>query len=254
MSPLVLGAGTNRKVTFRPAAIPGLVGWYDATRIGGVADGANLLSWPDASGLGNTLSGTYDTGVTYIADPQGGTGIFNRPIVRFAGSGTMATEEYLFSGTSGRSIVVAYSHHGSGTFGGAIAGQSGDGSGADPTGSHFYLLGVGTGTVGDPILETLADPLAGPGLDWESWRIAEASYDGVTARVFRDGEEITSEARTLATDGLYIFRVGASNQFGLAEFLDGDIGEIMVFDHDLTDFERTTLNKYLADKWGVVIA
>lgn len=48
------GRGLLRR-PFRPVDIPGCVLWFEADRIGGLADGAGVAQWDDLSGLGHHL-------------------------------------------------------------------------------------------------------------------------------------------------------------------------------------------------------
>lgn len=243
---LVMGAGKDTsKEAFNATQIPGLVAWWSTNRIGGaLPPSGSLVRWPDASGNGNDMSGTF---VNLLANFKNG-----EPVVQFGGtSGSMATASSLFSGSMARSMVVVFNHHGTGAYGMVIAGQSGDGGGSDGTGTHFTMLSVGTGTVGDAMANVLGDGVGGPALDWESWKIAEISYDGTNVRVFRNGVEEGSSPIVLNTNESFAFRLGASNELGLGEFLDGEIGEVLIYDHDPTDFERSQYMSSLSQKWDI---
>jgi hypothetical protein len=244
-----MGAGKDTsKEAFNATQIPGLVAWWSSNRIGGAfPPSGSLVRWEDASGNGNHLSGTF---VNLLQNFQNG-----EPVVQFGGtSGTMVAPSFLFSGSMARSMVLVFNHHGTGVYGMAIAGQSGDGGGSDGTGTHFTMLSVGTGTTGDALAHVLGDQVAGPALDWESWKIAEISYDGTNVRVFRNGVEEGSSAIPLNTSETFAFRLGSSNELGPAEYLDGEIGEVLIFDHNLTDFERAQNNSYLSQKWDIPLS
>lgn len=72
-------------------------------------------------------------------------------------------------------------------------------------------------------------------------------YDGTTMTVFRDGGGVSSDQ--FVTTGPWTFAsVGA---FFSSVFMEGDIGEIMIYDRALSSVDQEAVNSYLRSKYGL---
>lgn len=85
-------------------------------------------------------------------------------------------------------------------------------------------------------------------------RVAQQVRDGSNMRLYMDNVETTASPVDSSsvgdTDLTAPWTFGAFNQ-GASRFLNGEIGEILIYDRALTTGERLTLDTFLAAKWGI---
>ena len=80
---------TEHRITPPPTApVAGYSAWWDATQITGIADGAALATWPDASGNGYPFTAAAGHQPTYYKTTAGKL-IHGNPAVWFDGSTTV---------------------------------------------------------------------------------------------------------------------------------------------------------------------
>jgi hypothetical protein len=101
---------------------------------------------------------------------------------------------------------------------------------------------------GDPYFATYGGDITDSTTPTTTTKIGEVTYDGATARVYRDGTEIANGARTLATSASATFNVGRDTA---GSFLNGQIAEIVFTESATSTFVRQRIEGYLAHKWGL---
>lgn len=82
--------------------------------------------------------------------------------------------------------------------------------------------------------------------------IGASIYDGATGQLFKDGSPGNSTG-SAGTFGITKFSLGLQlNSPGNTEYWIGYIGEVLVYNRNLSFSERQTIEGYLAWKWGLV--
>ncbi len=81
------------------------------------------------------------------------------------------------------------------------------------------------------------------------WLQMASGYDGTTASLWKDGNLETSAAKTWNTVDS-VTRLGRQTN-NAAEYWNGDIRELVIFDDDLSTNDRQMVEGYLACKWGI---
>jgi hypothetical protein len=247
-----------RFAAFSPANVSGLkvwldagVGLFDATTGGSAVttDGSSVARWEDQSGNGNHV-----TQATSGQRPELKTNIQNgRDVVRFTATGSGATDDFLrasstvISGTTARTIFMVVKATTTGQNGiVGFGGGSGTGQTFDITpeirvrmvGRQDFNLSMGTTafrilTIGCPSSALFPD--------------VYGYLDGVA--MSGTPTSPTAAVNTTTTVG---FTVGRSAQGGLGH-VGGDYCEILAYDENLSTANRESVERYLADKWGVTI-
>jgi hypothetical protein len=240
----VLTASTDLRVYYAFAntdcIVPGGVGegivtWLRADD--GTASGA---SWTDQTG--NGVSATQGT----VGNQPATTGVINfNPALLFDGADdymSLAQLQKLPYGNSGRTIVtVGYSTNtvnnrwifaygtnasGQGNFWGqqGTTGNYGGGFSNDVTEANYWANNV-------PLLTT-------------------NTYDGTNGTIYKNNDAPTTLTRTWNT----VQNVGyIGRQVNNAEYWQGGIGEVIVYNRVLTTTERQQVNSYLALKYGITL-
>jgi len=222
-------------VSFDPNSVSGLMLWLKADA-GITKDGSDLVSaWTDQSDESNDVSqGTGSKQPKWFDNIQNGL-----PIVRFDGSddsliratfvngsltspntifcvNTMpsdsASERFVYnSGSGNHQAFLKSSTNKDYIYAGASL-VSADAS--DPTNFHYYTL----------------------------------TYNGASSSIREDGAEIAAgDAGTYAMNGI---ELGSNHNSG-SDYGDPDIGEILVYDSDITGDDLTNIEAYLAGRWGL---
>lgn len=225
-----------------PNDLSGLKLWFRANTIVGLGDGEAVQTWRDESGQGNDI--TQGTGA---ARPIYKTDILNgRPVVRFDG-----VDDYLEAtslGDMGSSVtifvVVKLSS----------AGDTSQGlieitNGSVNTGYSMPVLGSGLlifrardsadrDTAGGPARDDVFRIFTGIAVE------NDKVYHIVNNGPLVSGDNYTTNPNTLTTVG-----IGRLNVGGL--WLNGDLGEIIVYDANKTVTERRSVIRYLSDEWSM---
>lgn len=245
---------------FTPADIAGLGLWLDAQQITGLADGDPVTAWTDASG--NARNATADTASAGIPVYRS-AGINGCPAVQFDGDtlygNTMAiadwatalngkTEYTLFmvsviSVEQGQNVpVVLTAPYESQGWMWLVEYDVNGGMFWGHVGYRRYDSGI----VQDvPYLFTFHFPPAYPNAD-PHFYVNTAEVTGYTV--------YGSDLQTMVTaPGTNIEMSGYLSTVPYGYGLDGFIGEIIWYDHALTEPERQQIQDYLMTKWGLTV-
>ena len=223
-----------------PAA--GAALWLDATRGAATNSSGHVTVWTDLSGNGHHAFNTASTGPAITADING------RPTLRFDPS----QSQYLkCGGLSGLTNLTVFIVHKLASLPGfAYAIMAADGWGEDGNGGFVHInaqsqlnyavypnsgLGAASLTTGTTLIDEILD--------------TNGDY-----RLFLNGTPNGGESgtRTGQLKNLSSFQIGAWNNSGANErFLDGSIGEILIYTRALNAAERQTAYNYLNAKWMI---
>jgi len=72
---------------------------------------------------------------------------------------------------------------------------------------------------------------------------------------YRDGALLTQNLSSIPTGAIEVGsgELAIGNELNLNRAFDGDIGEIIVYDHILTDSERDDIHDYLSNRWSITL-
>ena len=227
------------------AAYGGLRLWLDAAEMGGLANNATPSTWFDVSGNGHNV--THAAGAPVWQQGR----VNGRPAMVFDGSGAFLRggDGLGLSGSPAMTVVtVARANSASAQRLlqlGALAGTGGEVMGFGLDGSVQYNDGN----------RAFDSNLSG---DWhigvwsrdagDSYGDAEFIVDGVVA-----GEQSSSSpgnALSLADESCAV-GAGLNTSGALSEFVDGEVAEVLVYDHVLSLSEQNELGAFLAEKYAI---
>jgi len=201
-----------------PAQIAGLGLWLDASQLA-LTDGADVTVWPDLSGLGNDVSCRVGTDNPPAFKTNAANGL---PVIRFVS----ANSEFLFRSTSigvvGHMVVVAkYNATTFGNYDGLVGDTSILWLVGDAGTNRWYPVGGATYYFN--------------GSDSTSTRVGPMAALAVVGM-------------SIATPATFTPVVGV-DRFNAGRYWDGDIAEVVVYDHALSTTDRQQVENYLRDKW-----
>lgn len=233
-------------ITDSVSAIPDMVARYRADQVTGVADGAAVASWPDASGYAYTASqATAGNRPTYVAASLLG----GQPAVRF----TRANITFLASGAPSSAqtqTVVAIFRRNAGT---GVINTIRAGNGNTALQVRLETSGV-LGMVNQEVanLATSSTTLA-----------TGANYNTATALNFTTGAysyTVNGVAAGSGTTSTGTFVAGRTTVIGTHpvnlgnEALDADVAELIVWNRVLTSTELATVQTYYTARYTSVPA
>jgi hypothetical protein len=221
----------DTSVTDRVTTMTGVVGRWRAAELGTVgggslADGAAVTSWP-AKGVGGTLTGTG----TFVASSK----INQRPAIRFNGTSNKFVSPTI-TATTNRTIGIVLV--------------------PSSVTTQQELISIGNNEV---IIQTngAIHLWVGAGVDSAASTMVVNAADVVTASasttandtVHKDGTQVINAAigTPSSTAG---FELGAQ---GTGRWLNGDMAELVIWDHVLSTAERATWHSYVQDAYGVTV-
>ena len=223
-------------------SIGGLTTWLDATDLDGdgTSEGLSesgvlnvsgtLNGWTDKSGSGNNfLQSTNGRQPTLVMN-----GMNALPTVRFDGGDTL-----LSSTTYGQTYTVFVVGAMAGTQNGRLVASSTTGEVIGWNGGfqdRFYS-GAWITNLNSPVPAGSAT-------------LYTATGNNGTGFLWNNGTKLAITGQTTTNEDLGNVQLGAWNG-NLSEASKGDVSELLVFDHALTDGERRVVEAYLRNKWGV---
>ena len=242
--------------TFDPRSVSGLQLWLDAPSITGLSDGATISRWVDRSS--NALIGTAVNSPTYRTNVQNGL-----PVIRFNGTNQYINfGNVLNLGTNGITIfmVTKYTINAGNQVG--MIGKSSYRGNPGRWGMSYDTVAAGPNGIGiynfiDDTNNFLTAIAFNPATRFNI-------FTGVNNRTssnviysngsFGNQQTFTASANNLSnTDPLYIASypnsTGSGPQAGM--FMNGDIGEILVYFSALTTAQRQQVEGYLGRKWNI---
>ena len=234
---------------FSPRKLSWLRLWLAADRITGLADGDPVTTWADRSGQGN-----HATQSTTAAKPLFKTGIAGgRPVVRFDGVDDYLTvaNEPTFDLSTFPIFVVGKASNDGGTFLGKVtfAGLVTD--------NDRRKIQVRRASSTQFVLYSGSDSAnkASGTVTWTSFNVLTAVFRGATDYTLAlngAASDFATPTLDAATFNNASAIIGAATSG--AEFLTGDIAEIVVYNRALSATERKAVEFYLGSRYGVAIS
>ena len=220
---------------FSPKSISGLYAWYDAADATTITQATGVSSWADKSGNGRTCSqATGANQPAYVLAGQNG-----KNVIDFAS----ATKNMITNGTAwalASTNTMFWSFQFPDTAASAAAWAL-----FDFSANRQLVYGNSTSELRIANTATGITPVS------RRWYILSIQWNGA-ATAYRLNQ---SASTTINPTG---FTSGASTQMymgfnGGAVGIRGYVGECINYDSTLTNAQTTTVNKYLAKKWGATI-
>lgn len=220
---------------FDPRRITGLALWLDAAD---TSYSASTGTWADKSGNGRNFSqATANNRPIVSAVTQNG-----RSVLEFDGTNDQLIHNSNFLQVSNCTLFAAFRRLG-GVFGGVISSASG----ADR--SPAILIDSSQGTVRGHANFSQA----GAGVV-NSFNITSGTVDAGASTIWVDGTQRDTDAASNTVDTTSTTTAIGTYRQSAANYLNGYIGEIVVYTRVLSAAERRTVEAYLGKKWGITVA
>jgi hypothetical protein len=250
MSPRLL----RPRALFNPRNIVGLQGWWDfgdTSSLWQNSNGTTAVNVGDPIGRATDKSGNG-------RHAQQGTDNF-RPHLEASAIGSRVAAEFdgdndfletvtsnLTTGSAGRTLIVVYKPLRT-TGVNFLAGQTRSGN------NGWFALQARDSPAGDPYFAGFAaDSTDGASITQTS-KIACVTYDGTNVVLFRNNSQIAQDARSLNTVS-GILNIGCAVPSSTpAEFAKAMFGEVLHWNVALTSTDRTSVHRYLSNKWGITL-
>ncbi len=221
----------------------GLLLWARAEEIAGVAEGATVARWPAA--VGGELTAELGHRPAYLA-----RGLNNRPVVRFDGDGAVNPKivHYFTLPLTGEhpeiTVLVAGTN-----LGRAGVVDTAPGRNECLRTCGFLQLCGSKLDGGSPF----ADLQYAPGAGMIAVTVGKLGEQGQYLATYADGHrQLRSETPDARVPVLFQNPTIGTNNLGETQF-NGLIGEVLIYDHALTDTERAQTEAYLAEKYAIPI-
>lgn len=233
-----VGPATNSPPPFTPTSLSGLTLWLDANDGGTITQSGGAVSqWNDKSTSANNATQT-----TAANQPgYSATALNSKPAVTFSGSPVMMNLTANIDTTSGNLtfFVVNYisGNAAAMTYFGSAAGSNFLVGNLPAGGGEFY---TGSPFVDFNYIYSLNQPFIYGGALKASPTTAVAYLNGVA--------QSDNGTRGTSWSGGGIDRLGIRT---IDLYLVGGIGEILIYNRDLTGTELSQVNTYLTNKWSI---
>lgn len=228
------------KRAFSPSNLPNLALWLKADAITGLTDGQAVATWNDSSGNGRNA-----TQATGSAQPLYKTNIVNgKPVVRFDGNSDYLEGTWNLTLTA-ETVFVVFSYTGTAyarAWTQSDAGNDNAVAGYVPTIRDASTTSWGA-VAGGTIVATVT-------MAQSTFGIFTATHSGSQIANRINGGTAATYNHTLNKT---FTRYRAGNSTG-ANYLQGDIAEIIVYSRALSTTERQQVEQYLAQKYAITLA
>lgn len=218
----------------------GLQLWLEADLLNGTfTDGQTVTSWPDQSGNGRTATLASGTPI-FKSNIQNGHGI-----VRFNGSSWFTTPSFQTFPSKRGTLVIVFNNTGSAAY---------ELMGIDDGAGHFWAAYTSATPAATKPKWNDGTAYTVTNYDTTTFTLQEWLRTGDTTVQYYLGGTLTNtftvqniqQGAATAGVGIGTDPVNFNNNA-----FHGDICEIMMYDHDLSSSDRTTLENYLKAKWSV---
>ena len=239
-----------------PRRLAGKEGWYDASQIGGLADGDPVTTWPDMSGKKRDATSSGASRPTFKVSIVNG-----KSVVRFDGVGTYMNlgNVFNFERTDTFTIyVVSQTEVNSKALIGKLTAGAEKGWGLAISGADFLQPILSNSVAGTLYLQVSGST----DVVNASWWITPITYTGnslaagVTNYVNGAAETPTVDNDNLGANSIVHAgntSIGARAD-GTEVFFSGDIAEILVVGRVVSVSERRLLDKYFGRKYGLAVS
>ncbi len=240
-------------VTTYPAGVAdvplnGMRLWLKADAGLGTDSAGNLGTWLDQSGNGNNVTSLGGSKPTL----QNGI-INNRPVVRMTASNQYLTGVTTAAFKPANITIMAVYRLASAVNWPSIIGQPYYASGWNPP-YQAWLLSAGVLTTPQPYSKITTGGVGNGNPSnttlLGTFALVSSTYDGSNSKIYVNGvlQGVQPVTGPISYGDSGIFYVGSSSGTGNDSF-NGDLAEILVYDHALSDADRTAAEQYLNLKY-----
>lgn len=217
--------------------------WLDAADASTVTTVSGAVSqWNDKSGNGRHVT----QAIAGNRPAYSSAAINNKNALSFITDDSLQLSSPGFAtGASSKSLFVVYQPGTTGSTSHWICGYAI----GTATSSWFGMMYRNDTVKGDPYFATYATDLTDSATPTLSTKFAASTYDGTTLRLYRNGSEIASGARSLSTATNADFLIGKDT--GTSSYMNGLIAEILFVSSAVSTDTRQRIEGYLAHKWGL---
>jgi hypothetical protein len=246
---------------FNPKTIANLTGWYDATDSSSYTESSGQISeWRDKSGSGNAVTqSTANNRPTLFessGNVQGATQsvINGRQSLFFDGvNDLLETSNTVTSGQSRTVFAVARRTDNNSVTHLAMFGEIAS------SGAFRWLVRYGSSAsphVGGDAVATNQTLSAGVQAGWTSPHIACWSQNSSTRNLsyFLNGSSLAITGNPPTAQTIFAgFFIGNARSGSLFNHFNGHLGEMLVYNRELTQSERDKVTAALSKKWGITV-
>jgi hypothetical protein len=235
---------------WNPTRIGGCKLWLRSTSISGVADGGQVATWSDESGLGNDFTQSTASKRPLLYSNQ----VKGRPAVRFDGEDDFLTAGDILDLETAKTVVLCVKapFDANQVFMGKQPTAGGAGWRLDHISSDGFLRFIGATSV-DGTSPFVQHDFGSFDSNFHilgfAWKADDATsiifYDGDNQAVFTD----TSAHDTAPAEDLQLGSIRSDGIGGIAM----DVAELVMYDHMLASGDLTTINNDWALRYGISI-
>lgn len=202
--------------------------------LGVSAPGNRMASWQDQSGQGrNAVMPTAARQPFFVSNA-----IHGLPVARFQGAQSMSLSQFL-SPVNFTIFVVGKNSNPNESFS-MILGPAGNAPNNQlrwEDGTHALIVGTSNN------LQAITSAIG----NTRVYHTLEVSSDSITVLVYRDND--LDDLQDVETSGP--FTLASVGSWYSSFFLQGDLAEVLVYDHRLSDVDRFGVREYLSVKYGL---
>lgn len=242
--------GYGRFITanqFSPADILGMALWMDATKLTGFSCNAGITNWSDASPYGFIGYGTGNP--TYITNS-----INSNPVVRFNGTSQFFNFSNVLNMETNPIYMFAVFKYNSTTSPNALIGKT---SARSSPARYAFVRDAGNNTF---IIQTdgataanifYADTSTVP-------QLMEGTWNRSVSAIYKNGglcntASIANATSLTTTDPLVLgaYPSSTGSVTPPLAYMNGDVGEILIYNKFISPYQRQQIEGYLTWKWGL---
>ena len=217
-----------------PLITPGLIFWYDARAITGLANDDSMVTWIDASGNGNTATlGTapvYRTADLNSGPAVQGNGTSQHMLSGVAPSVAAGTMIAAFIATASSDYLMGSQDPGERCY----LATSSDGYAGGGVGGHHYNSIEGTSSVTDGTPHVLI-----------------VTYDGSDVALYLDGALQDAQSQSDAPGSRDMALLAADNAGSIVQHFAGDVGQLLYYGSAASDDQARELSLYFTNIYGI---
>ncbi|WP_248831037.1 SGNH/GDSL hydrolase family protein [Frankia sp. Mgl5] len=236
-----LAVASSADTPFLPSSLPGLLAWWDAGTITGLSNGDPVSTWTPRAG--SETAALTQTGTARPTYRTGRIGGLPSLLCVAANSQWMDTGAWAASHAVPLTVIAVFRY--TTAVGNLMSGQPGAFVYAGFAGAGTFSIGAGA----------VADITITETMDVGSAHIVCAVYNGSSSSVRLDKQKPTTTGTTGTSGAATLSRVHfGTNSAGTSVFLDGEVSELLIFDHALTAADASQVMTYLGSKYSLSVS
>ncbi len=217
-----------------------MISWFAADSITGQSNGASISSWTDQAEGNNVTQGTQASQPTYVA-----TDTDSKPALHFNGSQSLFNPNILGAGANADITMIAVGFTSSPSSQQYSAWLGGITTTGASRGMGYYTSQEIAITNAEDTLGAPAPSPSNPVI--ESWTLDPTRQN---VAFYQNGTLSATGTLTGSQNITAGISVGYINGYTTVNW-QGDIQEVLIYDHQLSSAEMAQINQYLGDKYNI---